>query len=110
MRTIIDETGNHTEMETLETYQARACDAIKVEAARRIADLEGTPGDFRPARWKVYRAEQRAVLGDPTERETLYTQIDIVRQQSDHCEAAVMAITDAREAWGFDVVAAFDAP
>ena len=109
MQTIIDDTGSHTEMETLEEYQARACAAIKIEAARRIAELEGTPGDFRPARWKVHRADQRAVLGDPTERDTLYTQIDIVRQQSDHCEALVMAITDPMDAWQFDVAAAFDA-
>ena len=110
MRTIIDDTGNHTEMDTLEAYQARVCAAIKIEAAWRIAHLEGMEGDFRPARWKVHRAEQRASLGDPTERDDLYTKIEAIRQKSDACEAAVMAITDAREAWGFDVVSAFDAP
>ena len=110
MQTIIDDTGSHTEMETLETYQARVCDAIKIEAARRIAELEGTPGDFRPARWRVHRADQRAVLGDPTEQNNLYAQIEAVRQKSDHCETLVTAITDPIDAWGFDVVAAFDAP
>ena len=110
MRTIIDETGNHTEMDTLETYQARVCAAIKTEAAWRIAHLEGMEGDFRPARWRVHRAEQRAALGDPTERDALYAAIEAVRQTSDACEAAVMAITAARDAWNFDVVSAFDAP
>ena len=110
MRTILDENGVRTEIDTLEEYQARACAAIKIEAARRIAALEGTAGDFRPARWRVYRAQQRAALGDPAERDTLYTQIDMVRQQSDHCESLVMAITDPIEAWNFDVAGAFDAP